>query len=89
MVIFSPERFASIVSSRTNVILIDATNFISCNKQITPSLSDTSLSLTVVKRYNRMLNDKLEGSSYYCGLDNEAVAKVNESNGYVLRHRCR
>jgi glycerophosphoryl diester phosphodiesterase len=57
--------------------------FISCNKQITPSLSDTSLSLTVPKRYNLNVNDKLEGSSYYWWSDNEAVAKVNESNGYV------
>lgn len=68
---------------RLILIGMTVTILMSCNKQTSPSLSDTRLSLTIPKRHNLNVNDKLEGSSYYWWSDNEAVAKVNKSNGYV------
>ena len=56
---------------------------ISCNNKNAPTISDEKISLTVPKRHNLNINNKIEGSSYYWWSDNEAVAKVNDKNGYV------
>lgn len=58
---------------------------ISCSNQNqkAPTLSNVKLSLTVPKRHNLDINDKIDGSSYYWWSDNEAVAIVDKNNGYV------
>jgi len=53
------------------------------NEANAPTLSEERLELTVPKRHNLNVKNKIKGSSYFWWSDNEAVAKVNESNGYV------
>jgi|GEM_PF-582111 len=71
------------------ILLVVIQILISCsNKQDeweanTPTLSDERLVLTVPKRHNLNINNKIEGSSYYWWSDNEEVARVDTKNGYV------